>query len=156
MKLEEALQPDGNFNNMLKSMMPEKVYDRLEFVEVKSYKENEELKKLIESKVPESEITKKQCFRNSALVASLINDVDYVEGYVGLNLGGSILPIEHAWNVYKENFYFDITSDFQFDGDLGKGKKNYAKLITIAKPEKARKAAEDARRATYHIMKGDM
>lgn len=155
MILEEALNIDNSFKEMLKTMVPEKAYGKLEFVDVKSYKENSELKKLIESRIPKSKINKKQCFGNSAIVASLIEDVDYVEGYAGLNLGGSILPIEHAWNVYKGNFYFDITSDFQFGGDLGKGKKNYAKLIIITEPEKARKAAEDARRATYHIMKDD-
>jgi hypothetical protein len=156
MKLEEAFELKENFKETLTSMLPENISKQLEVVDVKSYKDNKELKELIDERVPKDKIHLKQCFGNAAVIATFIEEADYVEGYVGLDLGGSILPIEHAWNVYKGGYYFDITSDEIFGGNISQGEKNYAKLITIEDPEKARQLANDVKRATYYIQKGDM
>ncbi len=74
----------------------------------------------------------KGCFRNAYLTMSYFYkkgvEVGYCEGFVGLNLGGQILPIEHAWNSFKyegKEYYLDITSDVIFDSDIGKGNKDY-------------------------------
>ena len=87
-------------------------------------------------KVVHKNIQMKGCFRNAYLSMSYFHkkgvEVGYCEGFAGLNLGGQILPIEHAWNSFKYegiDYYFDITSDVIFEGDIGKGNKDYALIF---------------------------
>ncbi|MFW5889492.1 MAG: hypothetical protein ACOCUD_03830 [Bacillota bacterium] len=157
MKLAEAIGSD-DFKNMLKDFMPKEAYKRIEITKMGSVGDDEELKNLIDTFIKNNrkQIMKKQCFRNAALLTSLHDDIDYVEGFTGIDLGGSILPIEHAWNVWKDKLHFDITSEIEFGGDIGKGSKNYAKLVVIKSPTKATKLASDVLRASQQIARGKL
>lgn len=100
---------------------------------VKSYKEHPELKIVISKflKKHEHKFSMKACFYNSALVMKADIRIGYCEGYTLLGLGDGI-PIEHAWNVFVDNdgveFYFDLTSELIFGGDIGKGSNEYTEL----------------------------
>ena len=158
MKLTEAMDLSGDFKNLLKDFMPKEAYKKIKIVKMGSIEDDPELEKIINDFIENNreQITKKQCFRSAALLTSLHDDIDYVEGFTGLNLGGSTLPIEHAWNVWKGKLHFDITSELEFGGDLGKGKKDYAQLIVIKNPVKAAKVASDVLRAAQQIMRGKL
>lgn len=156
MKLAETL--GSNFKDMLKDFMPKEAYEKVEIIKMGSIEDDSELKEVIDNFIKNNrdQITKKQCFRNSALLTSLHDDIDYVEGFAGINLGGGILPIEHAWNIWKDKLYFDITSEVEFEGDIGKGSKNYAKLVIIKSPTKAAKLASDVLRAAQQVARGKL
>lgn len=158
MRLTEAMDLSGNFKDLLKDFMPKEAYDRVKIVKMGSIEDDPELDEIINDFIKGSrdQIAKKQCFRSAALLTSLHDDIDYVEGYAGINLGGSTLPIEHAWNIWKDKLHFDITSELEFGGDLGKGKKDYAQLVVIKDPIKARKLASEVLRASQQIARGKL
>ena len=112
---------------------------------VKSYKENAELKVIVEKflKKHRAKIGLKACYANAALMTKADPRIGYCEGYTSLNLGEQGgLPIEHAWNVFKDDFYFDITSDELFDGDIGKGHNIYFELFRTNDSKEAQSVAE--------------
>jgi hypothetical protein len=90
----------GNFyDNLLNLAKPIKVI---------SYKEIPELKEIIETRLRINDVVPKECFSNSAKISLISNNIKYVEG-----IYDSILPIAHAWNVWKDEYYFDLTMEFQ-------------------------------------------
>jgi len=104
-----------------------------------SYKENKELKEIIDKflKKNKSKISMKACFHNSALMMKADPRIVYCEGYIKLNIGGGI-PIEHAWNSF-DGFYFDITSEIIFDGNIGQGSNEYIELFTSSDQDEVKK-----------------
>ena len=99
---------------------------------VKSYKDNPELKSIVDKflKKHRAKIGLKACYSNAALMTKADPRIGYCEGYTSFNIGEQgELPIEHAWNVFGEDYYFDITSDELFDGDIGKGNNKYVELF---------------------------
>lgn len=57
-------------------------------------------------RVKQIEIKKHQCYKNSTLICMVDSEINYVEGkmeYFGI-------PIDHAWNEYKGQ-YFDATRE---------------------------------------------
>lgn len=107
---------------------------------VKSYKDNEELYKILKKflKTHGHRVGMKACFQNAALLMNADPRIGYCEGYISLNMGGG-LPIEHAWNVFDDNFYFDITSEELFGGDIGKGHNNYIELYRSMDKDEVKK-----------------
>lgn len=95
-------------------------------------------------------IEQKQCFRNAYYMMQAHPDIYYVEGYTGMKLGDSILPIEHAWNIWH-GIHFDITSELLFDGDITKGSNKYVQLEIIKNKKEAKKAMESVLRSTARI-----
>lgn len=81
-------------------------------VQVRSYKENPELKEMVEEFLKRDKVKLKECFYTAYRLSLMFPDkIQYVDGYaVG------IIPIEHGWNVYGEDFYFDLTSELLHDG----------------------------------------
>lgn len=57
-------------------------------------------------RVKQVKIEKKQCYKNSTLICMVDAEINYVEGKMEC-LG---IPIEHAWNEYKGQ-YFDATRE---------------------------------------------
>jgi hypothetical protein len=92
-------------------------------IKIVSYKEIPELKKIIESKLRHLDVIPKECFSNAAKISLIDNRINYVEG-----IYNSILPIAHAWNVWEDEYYFDLTMEFQ--NRLEK-EKNYTQLLNI-------------------------
>jgi hypothetical protein len=111
---------------------------------VSSYKDNEELKIIIEKflKKHKDKIGLKACYYNASLMMRADPRIGYCEGYAGIKLSEQILPIEHAWNVFDEDFYFDMTSEHLFDGDLGKGHNSYIELYRTYDKAEAKKVVE--------------
>lgn len=98
---------------------------------IKSYKDNPELKAIIDKflKKHKDKIGVKACYHNSALMTKADPRIGYCEGYMSYNMGEQGgLPIEHAWNVFGEDYYFDMTSEELFNGDIGKGHNEYVEL----------------------------
>lgn len=105
---------EGFYNKLLSVAKPIKII---------SYKEIPELKKIIESKLRYLDVVPKECFSNAAQISLIDNRISYVEG-----IYNSILPIAHAWNVWEDEYYFDLTIEFQ--NRLEK-EKNYIQLLNI-------------------------
>lgn len=101
----------------------DKLLDISKPIKIISYKEIPELKKIIESKLRYLDIVPKECFSNAAKVSLIDNKINYVEG-----IYNSILPIAHAWNVWENEYYFDLTMEFQ--NKLEK-EKSYTELLNI-------------------------
>jgi len=109
---------------------------------VKSYKDNPELEKIIKKFLrTHHNLSMKACFHNSVYMMKADPRIGYCEGYTSVNIAGGI-PIEHAWNVFGEDYYFDTTSEHLFDGDIGKGHNNYVELYRTSSPEEAKKVAD--------------
>jgi len=84
----------------------QKVEENLKEIEIVSYKDIPEIKDKVEQYL--FLITPKECYKNSAEICLGIKGVEYVEGLYGF-MG---LPISHAWNCYKGQ-YFDLTMEVQ-------------------------------------------
>ena len=109
---------------------------------VKSYKDNPELLTVLKKFLrTHHNISMKACFHNAAYIMKADPRIGYCAGYMSLNMAGG-LPIEHAWNVFDDNYYFDITSEHLFGGDIGKGHNKYVELYTTSSPEEAKKVAD--------------
>jgi hypothetical protein len=92
-------------------------------IKIVSYKEIPELKKIIESELRYLDVVPKECFSNAAKISLIDSRINYVEG-----IYDSILPISHAWNVWENEYYFDLTIEFQ--NRLEK-ENNYIQLLNI-------------------------
>lgn len=57
-------------------------------------------------RVKQIKVEKKQCYKNSTLICMVDAEINYVEG----NMECFGIPIEHAWNEYKGQ-YFDATRE---------------------------------------------
>lgn len=88
----------------------QEVVDNMKEMDIVSYKDIPELKDKIERLLnsPMINIAPKQCYQNAAEVCLAIDGVEYVEGLYGFHG----LPISHAWNSYKGQ-YFDLTMETQ-------------------------------------------
>jgi len=112
--------------------------DQQKSYSVKSYKDNEELFKILKKFLKTHDVGMKACFHNSALLMKADPRIGYCEGYISLNMGDG-LPIEHAWNVFDNDFYFDITSEELFMGNIGKGHNKYIELYRTMDKLEAKK-----------------
>lgn len=149
MNFDRALNESNSFMDILHMMIPSKIHGELKEVKVHKYSENPELKKIIDEflKKNKSKIQIKACYHNAAITMKASPDIEYVEGYAGLDLiGERLIPIEHAWNVYKGTFHFDLTSEV-VHGEKGLGAKAYVEIERISDPELALKAANDVKRS---------
>jgi hypothetical protein len=88
----------------------DKVISNAKKVEVVSYKDIPELKEIIDKHLTMSAVVPKECYKNSCepVIGFLGHkDLKYVEGlytFYGL-------PIHHAWNVWKDEVYVDLTME---------------------------------------------
>jgi hypothetical protein len=102
------------YDNLLKIAKP---------IKIVSYKEIPELKEIVEKRLRVRDIVPKECYSNSAKVSLISKDIKYVEG-----IYNSILSISHAWNVWKDEYYFDLTMEFQ---DRLETNNEYIQLLNI-------------------------
>lgn len=80
-------------------------------VHIKSYRDNPELNKIIIEFLKSYSPEQGSCHKNAYFLAKYNSDIDYVEGYYSFALN-------HAWNVYKKNYYFDITTEVIINNQL--------------------------------------
>lgn len=109
-----------------------KFYDSMiensEEIKIVSYKSIPELKELIDEHVKWHKKIPKECYKNSAETTLRIEGIDYVEGI----LSSYGLPISHGWNVWKGEYYFDLT--LELNGRL-KEDDTYVKMMIANKKE---------------------
>jgi len=92
-------------------------------VKIVSYKSDPQLKILIDKHLIRNKINLKDCYTNSFDCANKVQGVSYIEGEFLVHG----VPIEHAWNKYK-NIYFDLTSEVLLN-DIKKSE--YVKYIEL-------------------------
>jgi hypothetical protein len=96
-------------------------------VELISYKDDPEIKKMVEEYLENHSVEKKECFSNSYYLTMMFNDIEYVTGYAWDKLALPI-GIEHGWNCYKGK-HFDLTAEIAH-GEMRFGKK-YLQLLKL-------------------------
>lgn len=84
--------------------------------ELRSYKDDPELKKIInrylqfiaEEGLADENLTLHSCLPNAIYAMAADHRISYAEGFLGTEISRYKL---HAWNIWKEDYAFDLTSE---------------------------------------------
>ena len=103
-------------------------WDNHKMVKPKSYKDDLKLKEIVEDHLNYNKTKKKDCYRTALFMSQESNDILYVEGMISF-MG---VPIEHAWNIYKKDYHFDITKEVLFKGEFA---EEYMSILVLTNKE---------------------
>ena len=101
--------------------------DSYQDVDIRSYKEHSEVRRVVDSYLGHSRPRAQQCYANAFNLACQDHRLSYVVGYAQ-----AFLPIVHAWNSLGD-FHFDLTAEVAL-GNL-KRFTQYASIYRLNHPE---------------------
>lgn len=111
-----------NFGPLQKKFFQWKL-KKSKIIKVESYKSNPEIKQKVEAFLKTYKPKLKGCYDTAYRLTNFDTDFLYVEGEIGFHG----IPIDHAWNKYKD-VYIDITAEVLFNGKMG---DEYMKIIEL-------------------------
>jgi len=111
-------------------------------VHCKSYKSNNELKKIVEEFLKYNKLKQKECYYNAFKIVSFDSRIQYIDGFS--DIYG--IPIEHAWNCFN-GIYFDLTREVVLDDNVESC--NYTQIIKLNSGEVAHFASKTGIAGSY-------